>query len=163
MIEAVDGNEALRKAFETLPDLILLDIMMPHKDGYQVCEELKGDARTAHTPIVFLSAKTGVEDKIRGLELGGADYVTKPFNKDEVLARVRTQLKIGKLTSELMAANIALENKQKRIDMDLQAAAGIQQSLLPQKMPNTDGLEIAWRFLPCDQIGRGHFQHRTAR
>jgi sigma-B regulation protein RsbU (phosphoserine phosphatase) len=160
LIEAADGNEALDRAFEYLPDLILLDIMMPNKDGYQVCEELKGDERTAHLPIIFLSAKTGLDDKIRGLELGGADYVTKPFDKDEVLARVRTQLKIGRLTSELMAANAelmtantALEAKQNRIEEDLEAAAGIQRSLLPQEMPDTEGLEISWRFLPCDSIG----------
>lgn len=153
LIEAVDGSDALNKAFEALPDLILLDIMMPNKDGYQVCDALKSDARTAHIPIIFLSAKTSVADKIRGLELGGADYVTKPFDKGEVLARVRTQLKIGRLTSELLTANRSLETKQKRINEDLEAAAGIQRSLLPQDMPDMGTLELSWRFMPCDRIG----------
>ena len=160
LIEAADGTEALLKVFQTLPDLILLDIMMPNKDGYEVCKELKGDQRTVHIPIIFLSAKAGVEDKIRGLELGGADYVTKPFHSGEVLARVRTQLKIGRLTTRLMTANAALmkanttlEAKQQQIDGDLEAAAGIQESLLPQDIPNLDTLEVSWRFMPCDRIG----------
>ena len=160
LIEAADGTEALLKVFQTLPDLILLDIMMPNKDGYEVCKELKGDQRTVHIPIIFLSAKAGVEDKIRGLELGGADYVTKPFHSGEVLARVRTQLKIGRLTKKLMTANAALmkanttlEAKQQQIDGDLEAAAGIQESLLPQDIPSLDTLEVSWRFMPCDRIG----------
>jgi DNA-binding response OmpR family regulator len=81
LLEAPDGEEAIKAAVRSLPDLILLDIMMPKKDGYEVCRELKSDNRFKAIPIVFLSAKAEVEDKIRGLELGAADYVTKPFDR----------------------------------------------------------------------------------
>ncbi|MBT3368827.1 MAG: response regulator, partial [Nitrospina sp.] len=83
LLEAKDGEEAVELAFREMPDLILLDIMMPKKDGYEVCAELKGDNRMANVPIIFLSAKTQAEDKIKGLDLGGADYVTKPFDRGE--------------------------------------------------------------------------------
>jgi len=111
LLEAEDGEEAIELAFREMPDLILLDIMMPKKDGYEVCVELKGDDRTANIPIIFLSAKTQTEDKIKGLDLGGADYVTKPFDRGEVLARVKAQLKIAGLTKEVIKANEELLKK----------------------------------------------------
>jgi len=153
LLEAEDGEAAIDLILRELPDLVLLDIMMPKKDGYQVCEELKGNDRSAHIPIIFLSAKSQVEDKIRGLELGGADYVTKPFDRGEVLARVRTQLNIARLTKEIMKANKELLRRQKRLDEDLEAAAGIQQSLLPQAVPDMKNVAVAWRFMPCESIG----------
>jgi phosphoserine phosphatase RsbU/P len=153
LLEAEDGEAAIELILRELPDLVLLDIMMPKKDGYQVCEELKGNDRSAHIPIIFLSAKSQVEDKIRGLDLGGADYVTKPFDRGEVLARVRTQLNIARLTNEIMDANKELLRKQKRLDEDLEAAAGIQQSLLPQGVPDMKNVAVGWRFMPCESIG----------
>lgn len=153
IVEACDGQEALERAFESMPDLILLDIMMPKLNGYEVCAILKKDDRTADIPMIFLSAKSETEDKIKGLDIGGADYVTKPVNKGELLARVRSQLRIRSLTKELIHANKELIEKQKRLDEDLKAAAGIQRSLLPQKLPEMENLEIAWKFLPCDLIG----------
>ncbi len=74
---------------------------MPLKDGYQVCRELKADTCTCNIPIIFISAKTQVEDKIKGLELGASDYVTKPFDRGDALARIRTHLKIASLTREV--------------------------------------------------------------
>ena len=76
LIEAGDGDEAIELALQELPGLILLDIMMPGKDGYEVCHELKRDSRSADIPIIFFSARGETEDKIKGLELGGVDYVT---------------------------------------------------------------------------------------
>ncbi len=153
LLEAEDGEQAVAMTFREMPDLILLDIMMPKKDGYEVCLELKKDSRTANIPIIFLSAKSQTEDKIKGLDLGGADYVTKPFDRGEVLARVRAQLKIARLTRELIGANEELVSKQDKLDEDLKAAAGIQRSLLPQSIPQVAALDMAWRFMPCDRIG----------
>jgi DNA-binding response OmpR family regulator len=116
LIEAGDGDEAIELTLQELPDLILLDIMMPGKDGYEVCHELKRDSRSADIPIIFFSARGETEDKIKGLELGGVDYLTKPFDKREVLARVKAQLKIQNLTKALKRANNDLIRKQKRID-----------------------------------------------
>ena len=153
ILEAEDGEEAIELAFKEIPDLILLDIMMPKKDGYEVCAELKGDNRTANIPIIFLSAKTQTEDKIKGLDLGGADYVTKPFDRGEVLARVKAQLKIAGLTKEVIKANKELLEKQEALDEDLKAAAGIQRSRLPQDPPDAGIVDVAWQFMPCERIG----------
>ena len=153
LLEAVDGEEAVALAYREIPDLVLLDIMMPKKDGYEVCAELKGDDRTANIPIIFLSAMTQAEDKIKGLDLGGADYVTKPFDRGEVLARVKAHLKIAGLTKEVIKANEELLKKQETLDEDLKAAAGIQRSLLPQEPPDAGIVDVAWRFMPCERIG----------
>lgn len=151
--DASDGPEAIQKAFSYRPDLILLDVLMPKLSGYEVCEILQKDGRTRDIPVIFLSAMGGPKDKIRGLESGGVDYITKPFNREEVLARVAVQLKLRRLAKELFVANKGLWEKQKRLDEDLLAAAGIQQTLLPQKLPFGDEFAIAWKFLPSEVIG----------
>jgi diguanylate cyclase (GGDEF)-like protein len=115
VIEAGDGKEGLTRALEDLPDLILLDIVMPELDGYQVCEALKRVPGVADIPVIFLSAETEVKNKIKGLELGGVDYITKPFNRGEVLARVRTQIKIHQLTKELLQTNAELQKKNQEL------------------------------------------------
>ena len=146
LAEAADGKEALARTREFFPDLILLDIVMPELDGFQVCAALKSDPLTADIPVIFLSAKTETQDKIKGLETGGVDYITKPFDRGEVLARVRTQLKLRSLMKEIL-------DKQKHLDEDLKAAAAIQACLLPQRPPELDRLTLAWKFVPCDLTG----------
>ena len=147
VIEAEDGQDAIAKGLKTPVDLVLLDIMMPKMDGYKACRRMKEDPGTRDIPVIFLSAKAETRDKIMGLESGGADYVTKPFDKGEVLARVRSQLRIRSLTREVI-------EKQKRLDDDLKVAAGIQQSLLPSReVPEKSTLKWAWRFKPCEEIG----------
>ena len=89
-----DGQRALKFIKNKLPDLILLDIMMPDLDGFEVCEKLKSDFLTQHIPVIFLTAKTGTEDIVKGFKLGGADYVTKPFNTEELLARINTHIEM---------------------------------------------------------------------
>ncbi|OPY14601.1 MAG: Transcriptional regulatory protein YycF [Syntrophus sp. PtaU1.Bin005] len=153
MMEAESGEEGLQKIGEFQPDLILLDIMMPGIDGYEVCERIKADPCFRDIPIIFLSGRTDAADKIRGLAIGGADYITKPFDRGEVIARIENQLKIRRLTDELIATNAELTEKQKKLDEDLQAAAGIQQNLLPRNPPEVDNLDIAWKFMPSEQIG----------
>ncbi|MFZ6017673.1 MAG: response regulator [Nitrospirota bacterium] len=92
--EAYDGEEALRQVTECNPDLIILDIMMPKIDGYEVCHKLKADENTKYIPILMLTAKGEVEDKVKGLEIGADDYLAKPFDYKELSARVRSLLSI---------------------------------------------------------------------
>lgn len=92
---AMDGETALETAFDEVPDIILLDIMMPEMDGYEVCRRLKADARTRDVPVVFVTAKTAVEDETKGLALGAVDYITKPISPPLVLARVRNHLALS--------------------------------------------------------------------
>ncbi len=153
LLSAPDGEHALAMARATPPDLILLDIMMPGRDGYAVCAALKSDPRTEPVPVIFLSALSEPADKIRGLELGAVDYITKPFDHGEVLARVRSQVKIQRLTSAVLRANRDLRDKQARLDEDLQAAGAIQRSLIPAGSPAIDSVALAWRFVPCGRVG----------
>ena len=99
---AVSGKKALQIAFsDDPPDLILLDIMMPEMDGYEVCRQLKNDSETRDIPVIFLTAKTEVEDEVKGFELGAADYITKPVSPPILLARVRTHLRLKTMTDYL--------------------------------------------------------------
>ena len=89
ILEAGDGAVGVEKAVETIPDLVVCDVIMPVKDGYQVCQELKTDQRTSHIPIILLTAKAATEEKIEGLETGADDYLIKPFDPRELLVRVK--------------------------------------------------------------------------
>lgn len=96
-----DGKETIEKTASIKPDLILLDIMMPGADGYEVCETLKRSRKTKNIPIIFLTAKTETEATIKGFSVGASDYVRKPFNSTELLARVRTHLALTQSFNEL--------------------------------------------------------------
>ena len=98
---ASDGEFALQSARTILPELILLDIKMPGMDGYTVCKHLKADERTREIPVIFISALGEVEDKVKGFEVGGVDYITKPFQPKEVLARMNTHLMLRNLQKNL--------------------------------------------------------------
>jgi len=98
---ATTGRQTLYLALAVLPDLILLDIMMPDMDGYQVCERLKADERTREIPVLFISALDEALDKVRAFSLGGLDYITKPFQTKDVLARVETHLSLRHLQKQL--------------------------------------------------------------
>ncbi len=99
------GVEAIQKASQIDFDLILLDIMMPGMDGYEVCEILKKNPNTSHIPIIFLTAKTEAEDVVHAFELGGADYLTKPFNAMELLSRVQTHVRLKRSLEAFEVAN----------------------------------------------------------
>ncbi len=106
LIIAKNGEQALKKSIvDYPPDLILLDILMPGADGYEVCRKLKKDSRTKNTPVIFLSALDEVEDKTKGFDAGGVDYITKPFQGKKVLARVETHVKIQELHRRLEEEN----------------------------------------------------------
>lgn len=91
---AVDGPKALEFLKNEQPDLILLDVMMPGMDGFEVCEKLKSNLKTKSIPVIFLTAKTNTEDIVKGFKVGGVDYVPKPFNSEELMARVDTHMEM---------------------------------------------------------------------
>lgn len=109
--KAVDGKGALKAIEVAKPDLILLDIRMPEMDGYQVCQILKADARTQDIPVIFISALDETVDKVRAFNVGGVDYITKPFQAPEVLARVANHLQIHQLQQQLEAQNTQLQGE----------------------------------------------------
>jgi CheY-like chemotaxis protein len=108
---ANDGESAIDLATTKLPDLILLDVSMPGIDGFETCERLKQEPKTAEIPVIFMTGMSDTEDKVKGFNVGAVDYVTKPFEQEEVIARIKSQLKIGTLTRELMDLNQSLEEK----------------------------------------------------
>ncbi len=115
MTFARSGKAALAQMESRPPDLILLDIMMPGMDGYKVCTRLKADPATHDIPVIFLSAKTEIEDIVKGFKIGAVDYVTKPFQQEELLARVATHLTIRRLQNTLQTKNDELQLKNAEI------------------------------------------------
>lgn len=118
---AIDGERALKIAFsDTPPDLILLDIMMPGMDGYEVCKRLRENDATKDIPVIFLTAKSTREDIIKGFESGGQDYVTKPFDHHELLQRVKTHLELKSQRETLQKMNEILDQKVKERTKELE-------------------------------------------
>jgi len=113
---ALSGQVALKTVQTQIPDLILLDIMMPEMDGYEVCSILKSDEQTAHIPIIFISALTEAGGILKAFEVGGVDYITKPFKPEEVMARVQTHLELQNAIREKEASHIMLQTILDSID-----------------------------------------------
>lgn len=113
------GEEALISVAQRLPDLILLDISMPGMDGFEVCERLKADDRTRNIPVMFISALDETEDKVRAFQVGGVDYITKPFKIEEVLARVDTQITLSMQRKEIIALSELKDQLIRTVSHDL--------------------------------------------
>ena len=110
---ANDGESAIEQVEYAKPDLILLDVMMPGIDGFEVCQRLKANPETQSIPVIFMTALSDTVDKVRGLELGAVDYITKPFQREEVLARLRVHLKLCQfaMTLEKQAKGLEVQNQ----------------------------------------------------
>jgi phosphoserine phosphatase RsbU/P len=146
------GKLALLAAKREPPDLILLDINMPEMNGYEVCEQLKADELLSGIPVIFISALTDQLDKVKAFATGGLDYITKPFQMEELHARVETHLKLHRLQVELREANKRLADVNSRMSRDLRAAAKIQETFLPRNLPQVPGADFAWIYRPCDEL-----------
>src|SRR5580765_5458866 len=143
---ATSGAKALAiAAADEKPDLILLDVMMPEMDGYEVCRRLKADPMTREIPVIFLTAQTEAEDETRGFQAGAVDYVHKPFSPAVMKARVHTHLVLRE-TREKLAQQLLT------IQKELETARLIQQSILPETVPHIDGLDIAARYIPMAAV-----------
>jgi len=111
VLVARDGESAIQKVQYAKPDIILLDVMMPGIDGFETCHRLKADPSTEDIPIIFMTALSDTVDKVKGLNLGAVDYITKPFQQEEVLARVKVQLKLHNLAKILEQQNLLLKRE----------------------------------------------------
>jgi sigma-B regulation protein RsbU (phosphoserine phosphatase) len=149
---APSGKLALLAAERDPPDLILLDINMPEMSGYEVCEYLKADDKLKGIPVIFISALTEQLDKVKAFAIGGVDYITKPFQMEELHARVETHLKLRRLQIELQQTNEQLAKSNSRMSRDLRAAAKIQATFLPREPPPIPHLNFAWTYRPCDEL-----------
>ena len=143
---ATNGAKALELANQDpAPDLILLDVMMPEMDGYEVCSRLKLAAHTRDIPVIFLTGQTDIQDETKGFEVGAVDYIHKPFSPAVVQARVRTHLVLRGIREELA-------NQLQAIQRELDTARQIQLSILPHEIPAIPGLDIAARYIPMTSV-----------
>jgi serine phosphatase RsbU (regulator of sigma subunit) len=144
---ATGGADALEIAGSSdCPDLVLLDVMMPEMDGYEVCRRLKADPKTKDVPVIFVTAMSEVDDETKGFSLGAVDYITKPIRPPIVQARVAAHLELALARRTLAAQNQVLRDS-------LAVAAQVQRSLIPKAHPSLPGLEVAGRMIPCDAVG----------
>jgi sigma-B regulation protein RsbU (phosphoserine phosphatase) len=168
---AINGQMALMTARAAPLDLILLDINMPAMNGYEVCRHLKADEQTRDIPIIFISALDETGDKVKAFTVGGVDYVTKPFQLEEVLARVETHLALRGLQGELQQANEELERRVEertaqlvqlaveniQLEHELQVAREVQASFLPRETPQVPGWEFAARWRPAREVAGDYY------
>lgn len=143
------GPRALASIDIHIPDLILLDIRMPEMDGYELCRQLKSTPRYREIPILFISALDDIQDKVKAFKTGGVDYITKPFQLEEVIARVETHLSIRKLQHNLQEAN-------RRMESEMSLAAKVQASFMHKSLPAVPGLHLSVALLPA-QMTSGDF------
>ena len=137
---ATNGEEALAQVQRKLPDLILLDVKMPGIDGFETCRQLKSNAITQDIPVIFMTAQTDTTSKVKGLSAGAVDYVTKPFEQEEVLARVKVHLQLRHLNYALHQTNETLEQRVKERTAALEKA---QVQLVQQEKMSTLGQLVA--------------------
>jgi phosphoserine phosphatase RsbU/P len=143
---ATSGEKALAIASaKEKPDLILLDVMMPEMDGYEVCRRLKANPETRDIPVIFLTSQTEAEDETKGFEVGAVDYIHKPFSAAVVKARVRTHLM-------LREAHAQIAQQLVEINTELEMARQIQLSILPSSTPQIKGMDIVARYIPMTSV-----------
>ena len=143
---ATNGAKALELASVTpLPDLILLDVMMPEMDGYEVCTRLKMSAETRDIPVIFLTGQTEIEDETKGFDVGAVDYIHKPLSPAIVKARVQTHLVLRGIRKQLALQLLTIQK-------ELETAREIQLSILPEEIPKIGGVDIAARYIPMTSV-----------
>ncbi len=153
VLVATNGQQALDVMAKVRPDLILLDIMMPVMDGFEACVNIKANAEWHDIPIIFLTAKTETADLVKGFELGAVDYVNKPFNAHELMARVHTHLTVDRLRTSVSEKNAALEKAQAQMSAELDLARAMQVAILPSRFPVAPGCDGSARMLPATTMG----------
>ena len=116
---AVSGERALKHLQRRIPDLILLDVMMPGIDGFEICQQLQADPKTRDIPVIFMTAIADADSKVKGFELGAVDYITKPFQEQELLARVKTHLKLRQLSQTLETRNATLQQLTEQLEQQV--------------------------------------------
>ncbi len=169
-----DGETVLTYHQANAPDLIFLDVTLPGLSGFETCLRLKEQVETKHIPVIFVTAPSDTVSSVKGFSVGAVDYVTKPFQIEEVIARITTHLKVRNLqvlleeiisnlqeeVAERKRAEEALQNSMimiqqanDRMSKDLAVAARVQQSLLPEILPVIPGVVFAWNYRPCSELG----------
>ncbi|PJB78568.1 MAG: hypothetical protein CO090_06660 [Acidobacteria bacterium CG_4_9_14_3_um_filter_49_7] len=161
-LTAGDGLEALSVMQESLPDLIISDLMMPNMDGIEFCKEVKTRPEFTNPYFIMLTAKATVDSKVEGLKIGADDYITKPFNVKELVARVNSAMRIKALQNEVVEKNVELERYKAAMENELQLAARFQESLIPPDGNISPGIRLTSIYQPTIHIGGDIFDVRNA-
>ncbi len=157
VLTATSGQEALEQVKADVPDLILLDIMMPKMDGFEVCRRIRGDESTQFIPVVMVTALSDKEDRIKAIEVGADDFISKPFDSHEALARVRSLVRIKQYHDDLGQAYQELRAHNARLEEELQMAREVQDSLMPQGITDLLGFRIVSHYTPAIVVGGDFF------
>lgn len=139
---ANNGHRALESVQASPPNIVLLDIRMPDMDGYEVCRRLKSAPGFQEVPVIFISALEEIQDKVKGFEVGGVDYITKPFQFEEVIARLETHLALRRYQKEL-------ETAKRKLEAELALAGTLQTSMLPDRSMRIPGYQMAAALQPA--------------
>jgi sigma-B regulation protein RsbU (phosphoserine phosphatase) len=150
LLVARNGETALSVARKMVPDLILLDIMMPGIDGLEVCRRLKAEPETRGIPVIFLSALDKTGDKVKGLEVGAVDYISKPFQPEEVIARVTTHLTIHRLSREV-------QDQKEKLEHELAVVSHLQRRIIPRQLPELPGIRLAVHYTTSRFAGGDYY------
>jgi phosphoserine phosphatase RsbU/P len=151
IVAAINGEKALKLAIaKPQPDLILLDIMMPGMDGFEVCRRLKADPQTCEIPVVFLSALDDTANKVKGFAEGAVDYISKPFQPEEVHVRVNTHLTMSSLNREV-------QRQRDQLEKELKVVSELQCGLLPGGLPEIRATKLAVHYETCRYAGGDYY------
>ncbi|MBN2707073.1 MAG: SpoIIE family protein phosphatase [Deltaproteobacteria bacterium] len=149
---AEDGRQAWEIFQEQHFPMVISDWMMPNMDGLELLRRIRSSERPGYVYTILLTARSEKEDILAGMDSGADDFIAKPFDKDELLARLKVGRRITDLERDLAQRNHELQKINQRMSRDLQAAAKIQQSLLPTKLPECEAFNFAWKYVPCDEL-----------
>jgi serine phosphatase RsbU (regulator of sigma subunit)/CheY-like chemotaxis protein len=154
-----NGAAALKLVAKQPPDIILLDIMMPDMDGYEVCRRLKSNPATAAIPVIFLTAKDQTADEAEGFALGAADYIHKPVNPPILQARVKTHVALKKSIDELHDLSVALAAAKERMEIELNVGRDIQKSMLPDTVPGCKEISLSASMDAAREVGGDFYDY----
>jgi len=157
VFEAPNGLEALKLVEKHKPDLLLSDWMMPEMDGVELCRQVKENPETSNTYILILTSREDKDDLVRALDAGADDYLRKPWDVNELLARIRAGLRVVKLQRSLALRNEDLGLMTYRLNQEIATVANIQKVLLPQEIPHTSALDVMAWYLPSSECGGDYY------
>lgn len=152
VVEAPDGQKAWETFQQQTFPMVITDWMMPHMDGIDLVKKIRSVPTDEYVYIIMLTARAEKNDLIEGMEAGADDFLVKPVNNDELRVRLRAGERIVELEKKLSMRNHELEETNRRMRRDLEAAAKIQEALLPSSLPQNHRYQVAWHFDPCDEL-----------
>ena len=153
VITTNNGKTAIEMAQTLSPDLIILDVMLPDIDGYEVCRRLKSDNNTEYISILIVTVHRSIDNRIKALEAGADDFITKPFDHITLLSKIKSLLRIKHLSDQLKQKYAELQEKNKQIEQQLEMAKQIQHSLIQEANFSVNDVKFTSKYMPAQDVG----------